>query len=112
MTSRFPLYTVCSLLSAAVLGIASIPIWRMVIEHQVANSSEPGYSPDPGQFGYLGVIVGVTLTTLTGAVLGVVFAIVAHLRQETFLLFRALTLLGNLVLVGFGLYSLYPFRPR
>ena len=112
MTRRFPHYTVCSLLSAAVLAVASIPIWRIVIEHQIANSPEPGYSPDPGQFGVLGVIVGVTLTALAGAVLGVAFAIVAHVRREPFVLFRALTFIANLALVGVCTYSLYPFRPR
>jgi hypothetical protein len=112
MTGRFPFFTVGSLLSAPVLALVSIPIWRIVIEHQIRNDPQQIYSPDPGQFGAFGVIAGVVLTALVSAALGAVLAIVAHVRREAFIPFRAITFTTNVALVGYGVYLLLPFRPR
>jgi hypothetical protein len=112
MTRPFPFFTVGSLLIAPVLALLSIPVWRIVIEDQIRNAPQPIYSPDPGQFGGFGVIVGVVLTTFVSAALGAVLAIVAHVRREVFTPFRAITFAANVAIVGFGIYLLFSSLAR
>ncbi len=112
MTGRFPTFSIGSLLCAPVLALVSIPIWRWIIQHQIEHAPGPMNSPDPGQFGAFGIVAGVALTGLFGAGLGLILAVVAHVRREAFVPFRSVSFLANLALVGYGIYLLYPFQPR
>ena len=80
------------------LTVACVPFWRF----EVARENPV----DPSGFGIFGIIFGVVITAFVGAVVGAVFAVVAHRRHERFFPVRLLTLLGNVAIVGFVIYTL------
>ena len=91
-------FTVLSLLTAPVLSFVSIPFWHFEVARENPN--------DPAGFGIFAVIFGVVVTAFVGAVAGAVFAVVAHRRHERFFPVRLFTLVGNVAIVGYVIYTL------
>lgn len=98
MSSQSFRFTLLSLLTAPALAVVSIPFWRFEVARENPN--------DPSGFGIFGIIFGVVVTAFVGAVAGTVFTIVAQRRHERFFPIRLFTLVGNLAVVGFVIYTL------
>jgi hypothetical protein len=91
-------FTLLSLFTAPVVAVASIPFWRVEVIRENPH--------DSSGFGIFGIIFGVLITAAASAIVGVVFALLAHRRHERLWGVRVFTLLANTCIIAFVVYSL------
>jgi hypothetical protein len=109
---RRPVFTLLSLLSAAFFYFASIPILNVIVDRQLATAeyNSDDAREDAGRMSGLAVIAGAFVAGVAGAAVGLILAMIAHIRREPLSFLRALTFSANLAVVAYGVYRIYPLR--
>lgn len=107
MTRRRPIFTILSLLVAAIFALVSRPLLVYSIHQQLAGTEfrSDSAEEDSGRMAGFAVIVGQFIAGGMGAVVGVVFAVVGFLRKERWMALRWCSFTLNLAAAGVTAYA-------
>ena len=92
---NIPAFTIASLCAPILVGLLSYPLCL----HYLRDSDPTGKA---GYFVVVALLILMTLAVSLGSLLGLAFAIVAHLKKEAWLPMRMLIVALNLSLISFG----------
>lgn len=95
---RFPTLSLFSLTPALTFGFLSYPLFLSSIPEETLDGKE-------AVFGVFAAIIMATYAAAIGAVIGATLVVVAHLRHEPVVFLRALSLAGNLLVIGYAIWE-------